>query len=53
MIEKDQTVLKFQDMNGNTLLHLAAKEGNAELTKILLNKNIDVEKTNLFDFTAF
>ncbi len=41
-------ILKYTDLNGNSLLHLAAKEGNQEMIQILLDKFIDIESINMY-----
>lgn len=36
MLDSDEEMIKYTDMNGNTLLHLAVKEANLDFTDLLL-----------------
>ena len=44
--------IDLTDGDGNTLLHVAAKNGNPEATKILIKASADVNQTNKYEFTA-
>lgn len=49
ILKSDEDAIKYSDLNGNSLLHIAAKEGNKNIIEMLLEKEIDYELTNMFN----
>jgi len=51
MISEDPGRINKKDQYGNSLLHLAVREGNVDIIKYLVSKGVDVNSRNIVDET--